>query len=47
VAAAVLVHVAGLPDSDYVDLPGVPRHSQVLLASTCNSSADTPVILST
>ena len=28
--AALLVHVAGLADSDYVDLPGGSRHSQII-----------------
>ena len=29
-AAALLVDVPGLPDSDYVNLPAVPRHSQII-----------------
>ena len=29
-AAALLVHVAGLGDSDYVNLPAAPRHSQII-----------------
>src|SRR5207253_385609 len=29
-AAALLVHVPGLPDSDYVNFPAVPRHSQII-----------------
>jgi hypothetical protein len=29
-AAALLVDVPGLADSDYVDFPGVPRHNQII-----------------
>ena len=29
-AAALLVHVAGLADSDYVNFPAVPGHSQII-----------------
>ena len=29
-AAALLVHVAGLGDSDYVNFPRTPRHSQII-----------------
>ena len=29
-AAALLVHVAGLGDSDYVNFPGTPRHTQII-----------------
>ncbi len=28
--AALLVHVAGLGDSDYVNFPGAPRHDQII-----------------
>ena len=34
-AAALLVDVPGLGDSDYVDFPAIPRHSQII--ATCRA----------
>ena len=46
-AAALLVHVPGLADSDYVDLPAVSRHSQIIAMYLADPGSDTPDFLTT
>ncbi len=45
--AALLVDVAGLADSDYVDFPGAPRHSRIILVFRRATHDDTRRILTT
>ena len=46
-AAALLVDVPGLGDSDYVDFPARSRHSQILQRTYPELRCDTPIILTT
>ena len=46
-AAALLIHVPGLADSDYVDFPAALRHTQIIAACPFIAREDTPVILTT
>ena len=36
-AAALLVHVSGLGDSDYMNLPAILRHSKIIATCRCRS----------
>jgi hypothetical protein len=42
-AVALLVHVAGLRDSDYVNFTGVPRHTQTITVFRCGTSDKTSI----
>jgi hypothetical protein len=46
-AAALLIHVPGLGDSDYVDFPASSSHSQIIASWSLPVREDTPNILTT